>query len=415
MPDLVSCLNAPLHTVPTVNFTVRNLEAPLNQEEYDFLTQSEINFFSTTQSDRTGAASAYSKSRNVTDQTMTFDTPFVLLGICIYAYGEPNGMTVPGNNFHGGVIPSLPASPLTLRNNAALQAGLFAEGAVPDGVEICPARLEWGIPTWRAIWAFMHAFRLQMRCPNSAYELLIDESLADLGNCCSQFDYQGYSSLKQGHIRLAQRVNHRLHEETMPTQTGVTDAGIFVPINAEQHADGEIVPYNLAPDFTALGRPETEGAVEQWYRLPCPIPFIPSTKIKMTLKVGDSGDQPYLVRMLEELTMAQCISPVPDLNGGACNFPIAEDGVAADPDGGIACETYLPGGKLRIGIGLKGFEVRGGCADELAEMVVGKSFAEIAAKYPGLVNPGGQVYGPQQSGASMCMPVGSLGDPGVSR
>jgi hypothetical protein len=49
---------------------------------------------------------------------------------------------------------------------------------------------------------------------------------------------------------------------------------------------------------------------------------------------------------------------VPAIN--SCTFPIAETGQVADPDGGVACQTQIPAGQVRIGLGLKGFQVREG-------------------------------------------------------
>jgi len=417
LPDLESCLAAPLHAVPTVEYTVRNFELPLNNDDYNFLSQNEINFFATRASDRLGTQSQYSSSRNLTDMTLTFDTPFVLMGLCIYAYGEPYGTAVEGNTFGpqaGVTAAGLPASPLTLRNQAALLAALFAGGVAPDNLVACPAVLDWGGPTWRAIWAFMHAFRLVMKCPSSNYELLLDESLVDIGNCCSQTDYNGFSISKAPHILLSRNINERIDVSTFTSPPNLIpggavagqDPGWFVPVNAEQHADGEIVPYRLSVDFQSMGRPMSEGAVEQWYRLPCPIPMTPSTKVKITLNKAE-GDEPYFDRLLQEMSMRRCEYPVnADLG---CNFPIDEDGQDRDVDGGIGCYTNIPGGHMRIGVGLKGFQVRGGVCDQLMTMIEGKSFSQIATQYPGLVSPGGVV----RSGAAqqVCFPVGALGDP----
>jgi hypothetical protein len=305
----------------------------------------------------------------------------------VYAYGDPEGISLEGNQFSTANVTTfghLPASPINPRNTAAMLNGLFG-GVAQNNLSVCPAQVNWGQSSWKAIWAFMHAFRLKMHCPSSSYELLLDEALSDIGNCCSQTDWSGFGSAKDGHILYSRKINDRLHDAAVsvvdgtPTALGIngsvlTDPGVFVPVNSEQFADGQITPQRYVADFANHGRPQALPAVEQWYRLPCPIPFpaIPQPKLKISLKRAD-GDQGYYNRMLQEMAMQACLSPI---SGIGQNFPINEAELDPNPvaNGGYGGMTRIPGGQIRIGIGLKGFEVRPSVCEDLMSMLAGKTF-----------------------------------------
>lgn len=384
MGELGQCLSAPSHCVPTVEFTVRNMDLPLSKDDYDFLNADEINFFATS------AAAPNTKvasSRNLTDTTLTFDVPFILLGLCVYAYAEPYAITLEGNEFFsreaiGAWLAAgndFPASPMNLRDVGALLGGLFGAPALPAGVTVRPSKVEHGGAAWRAIWAFMHSRRLVMRCPSSSYDILMDEALADIGNCCSQSEFGGFGSSKAAPLRIVKALNERFAEiGEVVNENGVTqESGYFFPINSEQDATGEIVPQRYAADLANYGRPLSMPTVEQWYRLPCPIPFpaIPQPKIKISL-VKENGDDPYHQRMLKEMTYLRS-TPLGDILGAATptDFYLNEP-PAAPGDRGFAEEVLIPSGKIRYGIGLKGFEVRGSVCDQLMGMLEGKTFAE---------------------------------------
>lgn len=416
MTDLQSCLEADTHCVPTVEFTVRNFELPLNQADLNFLDANEINLFAARQVEErsTTLVQPYASSRNLTDQTLTFDVPFILLGICVYAYGDPVASIVEGNQFYPQQalqdFNQLPASPMNPRqaNNGAL----FGAGGAPQTFEeLCPAQIEWGSPTWRAVWAFLHSYRLEMRCPSSSYDLLMDEALSDIGNCCSQVEWGGYGTSKMSHIRNTRNINDRLqiNRTTMP---GGADPGFFVPINSELSVtpDVEITPQRYVGEEAAYGRPISMPAVEQWFRLPCPIPFpsIPQPKLKITLKKAN-GDEGYLARMIQEMAMDPCLNPVPGLGSGM--FPTLENGAPLQTNG-YGMMTRIPGGQMRIGIGLKGFEVRASVCEDLMGMLEGKTFAELKANPQTrfLTEGGGQVMQGQYGGPSVCVPFG-LGQP----
>ena len=71
MSDLASCVRAPIQCVPTVNFTVRNGEAPLTAEDFAFWNQPEVNFFTSPRRD--ADRGRYAKSRQLSDQTLTLE------------------------------------------------------------------------------------------------------------------------------------------------------------------------------------------------------------------------------------------------------------------------------------------------------------------------------------------------------
>jgi hypothetical protein len=413
--ELFACLDSDATMVPTVEFTVRNFELPFSDDDIGFFEQPEINLFATSQQVSRGADNKYARSYNLTDQTLTFDQPFVLMGICVYAYGDGENMLVEGNQFGPQAVVDgaggLPASPMNLRNIPLALAALWPSGQQPAGAEYCPSQLAWGNPTQQIVWAFLHAYRLQMRCPTSSYEILMDEALADIGNCCSQVEWNGVGSAKMAYIDKVRTVNERL--KLLGQLPDGSDPGYFLPINADQDEFGAIHPNRLYGDLGNYVAARSLPAVEQWYRLPFPMPFpaVPQPKIKITFKKAD-GDQGYNARVLTEGTMDKCLSPIPS---GACKFPINEgDPLVRTADGGLGCMTRIPAGRMRIGVGLKGFEVRQSVCDDLACMVSGKSYSQIKSdpNLRGLVGRSGIVSSQVQLPPGMVqVPAGSVGEP----
>lgn len=410
MTDLRSCLASKSHCVPTVEFNVLNLEAPLSLETRALLELPELNLFvANQQTARSGQIPATSTSKNLSEPTITFDTPFIMMGLCVYAYADPYSLVVQGNHFDDQgdftAAAHLPASPMNLRRT--LVPTLFGGAAITPAVS--PAQIEWGGPVWRALWAFMHAYRLEMTCPSSSYDILMDESLADIGNCCSQAEWQGFGNSGASHIRITRAMNQRLIDATMPAASGFPGAnnGQFVPWNSEQFANGEIVPEVYTADEAAYGRNLFNAAVEQWYELPVPIPFpsIPQPKLKITLRKQD-GDQGYVNRMIDEVTANYDLNPVA-VGGVATSFPLNDPPIVGDAEG-YGGMTRLPGGLFRIGVGIKGFLVRANVCDDLACLLAGKPIAEMQND-PRLVpflGRGGVVTGPYQGPAVACGPMG---------
>ncbi len=368
--ELVRVARMPLSAYPSHQLALWNLQFPLNNQDYGELASNEINLFGgNANAQNVGGSNRIAYSSNMSGPTITVDNPFIVTGICVIIQGEPVSMQIEGNNFGPkDYIEGLgnPASPLNLRNQvAALQALLGTAEDLPADFFACPAVLDWGGPTWRFMWALMQAWRVVFECPNSGFENIIDERLADVGNCCSHTSFDGFSDSDQGLIYLTRRLNERLRTQQLPTAftnpadgaPPVTESGYFFPLNSEQNADNEITPYHYLKDRTSYGAPYQNGQYENWIRLPVPMPLDTNTKIKLTLN-RRKGDEDYWYRSLDEGIMRQCLGPVPAIE--SCNFPINEEDQTPDPDGGIACQTLIPGGQVRVILGLKGFQVREG-------------------------------------------------------
>lgn len=381
MSDLASCMQAPSHAVPTVEYTVRNFNLPFTADDISWLRSAEINPFAADQRPTTGR-SAISSSRNLSPSTLSFDQPFVLMGLCVYAYADPMSFTLPLNAFgpRAEMTGVSPASPDQLfAGSANFNNTIFGgAGNVPAGLTLNQAVLEWGGPAWRAIWAFLHAFRLEMRAPNNNFEILMDESLADIGNCCAQTEWNGMGNSDVDPMYYVRKMNDSLAASARPF-----DPGVLVPFNAsvvEDPADTyTLTPQRHLPVPAAYGRPMAMPTVEQWYRLPCPIPFpaVPQPKIKITLKPG-KGDEDYLDRMIEEGS----ISNLTSYAGEAATHPLTAVGAAPF---GISTSVKVPGGQMRIGIGLKGFEVRESVCERLFEIYENADNMQAAMAELGIV------------------------------
>ena len=366
MSDLASCMQAPSHAVPTVEFTVRNFSLPFTADDLTWLRSPEINPFAADQRPAVGRP-AVSMSRNLSPNTVSFDQPFVLMGLCVYAYADPMSFTLPLNAFgpRAAMVGSSPASPDQLFSSAAFLNTIFG-GAVPAGVTtatINQAALEWGGPAWRAIWAFLHAFRLEMLAPNNNFEILMDEALADIGNCCSQTEWNGMGNSDVDPLYYVRKMNDSLGAQARPF-----DPGVLAPFNSAvtEAADAyTLVPQRQLPVPVAYGRPMAMPTIEQWYRLPCPIPFpaVPQPKIKITLKPG-KGDEDYLDRLIDEGSIQNLTA----YDGEAALHNLDGNGLAPF---GYSTSVKVPGGQMRIGIGLKGFEVRESVCERLFEIFDG--------------------------------------------
>lgn len=422
MAELQECMKAPSHMVPTVEFTVYNMELPLCQADYNFFNQPEINIFAgTAVQNTTNAAPSRATSHNLTDMTLTFDNPFILMGLCVYAYADPVGFVSPGNCFGPRAAvaagPSagndMPLSPDSFVADDAALSQMFnvAAGVLgPLGItpNTClPAMLDWGGPAWRLLWAFMHSYRLEMKCPMSSWSILMNEALSDIGNCCGQVEWGGFGNSEIDPYKYIGRVNNRMNTAaTSPTVLDAAgnvlaaDPGIFFPTNGVMalSAAGAIStqPQHQLARIASYGRPISTPTVEQWYRLPCPIPFpaVPQPKLKITLRQQD-GDQGYLARLLQEgLASHNTI-----MNGLASNY------AAVNPVAGLGFTrpvhtdtVTVPGGQLRIGIGLKGFDVHPSVCEEMSGMIANM----------GQIGAGGLVCGPTDR---VSIPVGSFGNP----
>jgi hypothetical protein len=372
--ELIKVARMPLSAYPTTQFALWNIEFPLNQEDYSRLAGEEINLFGVNENlQQTPGSNVIAYSSNMTGPTFTVDNPFIVVGICVMLQGEPVSTQVEGNQYgpkdYMESLSENPASPLNLRNQVALlQALMGTDEDLPENFFACPAVVDWGGSTWRFVWAMLNAWRIVFECPHSGFENIIDERLADIGSCCAHTSFQGYGDSDHPLMYITRRVNARLSAITLPAQlmatadgyAPVAESGYFYPLNSEQNSDGEITPYHYLKDRAAYGCPFQLSQYETWIRLPIPMPLNTNTKIKLTLN-RRKGDTTYWQRTLDEAIMRRCVGPVPGFDH--CNFPINETDQTPDPNGGIACQTIIPAGQVRVGLGLAGFQVREGtCA-----------------------------------------------------
>lgn len=378
LESLPECLNAPSHTVPTVQYRLLNTSAPFDTRQNALFLQEKINLFATNMStnDQNGFDTA--TSDNLIADTFSLTTPFIMMGLCIYAYGEPHGFALDGN-FYGTQkqvesLAAYPGSPLLLRTDANALAQLGLEVSTNPRVLIekfCQAQFDWGNPTWRAAWAFLHAYRIQVDCPNTASgEYIINEDLSDIGNCCSHAIPEGFGAGKTSWINYVRTVNARLRELQQQSIGNPGTDGYFLPFNVDQNLvpaattlDYNVDPYRQPVDFAAYGRSFMTPTIEQWYRMGTPIPMDKDTKIRINM-LRSPGNNPYLERFLEEMNITDCVTPVPALDG---KNDVRLDELADHVTISHESPNFkkVPGGRFRIGIGLKGFFVKPSVCAEL--------------------------------------------------
>ncbi|MFA5053211.1 MAG: hypothetical protein WC565_04095 [Parcubacteria group bacterium] len=374
--DMLAMSRLPLSVYPTLLSAVRNIELPIDAEDYSWLTGNEVQVFQVAESN----TRKFSRS-NLTAPTFTPDDPIIVTGVCVFCYTEPYSTVVEGNSFGpASAITETPASPINLRGGAFINQ-LFQGGALPAGVDltsISAAQLDHGGATWRFMWALMHAMRLEFKCPNSSLETIMNERLIDIGNACSRVEFNGLSDAKTPHTFITRRYNARAASDpTMPAAgteaydnpDAVAHLPYFVPVNCEQTADGEIVPNRMVATDAAYGQPNALPAVETWYRLPFPMPLDTNTKIQMYMEPG-AGDEDYRTRMIDEAIIRAAEGPIPGVAG---TFPLSENG---DDNIGLANFTQIPTGMVRVGLGFKGFQVREGVCSQWKRVLSNKALMQ---------------------------------------
>lgn len=304
--DMLTMARMPLSVTPTVAGAVRNIHLPLNADDKAWLASPEVHVFRATEK---ASNIAY---RNVSGPTFTPDDPLIVTGVSVMVYPEPMSCVIEGNIVTG--------------------TDTLASPAVPTDADKM-AHLEFGGPTWRFMWAFMHAYQLQFNCPQTQFEQLISERLVDIGNVSSRMELSGLSNAMTSHLKIVRGYNRLAKAEGHP---------YFLPLNCnEVEADASsfsYTPYRTRPVPAAYGQPNSLPAIETWHRLPLPMPLDHNTKISLFLRPS-AGDEDYHARMLEE--------------GEIVN----DYGEGATRSGGV---YQIPTGLIRIGLGLKGYQVREG-------------------------------------------------------
>jgi hypothetical protein len=347
-------LATPLAAVPTCLFVTRNVELPMDADELGFFAGDIVDFFTLLDNRQTPRISA---SRALQPKTFTPSIPFIMLGICFYGYHEPVQIAVDGNNYgpqaNHLLASTLPASPMMPINTALRLAAYGLDHLTADDFFAFRAQYEWGGPTLRAIYAYMRSYRLQLLCPDNNFSIVLDELLADIGNCCAMDTFQGWGNTEAAWAYFVQRTNIKLAENQ---NVDLGDPGFFYPINCAD--DGEtLTPYRTPNRPASYGQEEQSGQVVPWQRLPFPLPLEPNDQIYIQL-VRENGDAFYRTRFMEEVTFKKGINPNPNFTSGKYNGVGITDQTFSSSNGPIMeCTSQIPGGQMRFGIGMKGFEV----------------------------------------------------------
>lgn len=379
--DLLAMARMPMSVYPTVASAVRNISLPLNKSDHDWITGNDVQVFQAIEKPRNMSFS------NMSGPTFTPDDPIIVTGVSVMVYPEPMSFVVEGNAFSSNdPLESGTSSPLNWTPGTDEETLEWGEGLT----QVSMAHLEHGGPTWRFMVALMHAFQLQFNCPKTAFSQLIDEKLIDIGNACARMEFKGLSDAQIGVTKTVRAFNRRVAGFVPPD--GTDRPGYFLPVNCEldrEASETTPVPYRTPPVSVAYGQPNGLPAFETWYRLPFPMPIDHNTKISMFLRKS-AGDEVYQERMREEGLIVQHASPIP--------------GIVSAEEGLNYLFTQIPHGMIRIGLGLKGFQVRENVCHSWQKALSrgGKSLAETllsdgaasvmngpAPCLPGLGTPGG--------------------------
>lgn len=376
LDEMFALVRLPLTAHSSKQVVMRTIDVPLSEDDYDLLSAPEINLYrpDNEKANTSGRRVKMSYPKQMSPFTITMDQPFIATGLCITLLGDPVSESIEGNTFGPqDQLLSVPASPINVRHQTGALAALLGR-EVGDGDYVCPAILDHGGPVWRFVYWLMQSWRVVWECPGSAYQTLLNERLSDVGTCIPLPKIEGFSNAEVAVQVITRLCNDRLHRlanntdgESFPTVATPVDAAAaivaanapyFVPLNSEQNSDFEITPYRYIKDKQAYGSMVAMPGYENWIRLPIPMPLDVTTKIKLQLEMEDKADEEYRDLALSEIMMRQCVGPIPALDSAGCFFPIDEADKAADADGGIACHTIIPFGKMRIGLGIRGFEIR---------------------------------------------------------
>jgi len=365
--DLDACLAAPLHCVPTVEYRLINFELPLGKSDVDLLGRLPLNIFVADPS--TASNKKFASSNAVSQDSLKILGSFLLLGICVHAYGEGMGMNIEGAQaFPHDEVDGLFASPQVVRNGAIYTTQL----GLPEGASIEMSEVNFGNPVWNAIADFMRGYKLKLSCPENANAQLLEEPVSELGNCCALIDYQGFGRNNHGIARIQRQVNDRLdaiaaaNDET----EGAPDVGRFVATNAMQgpalgpEEQGDLIPTRPGPEPVSFGRLRANPNIAYWYKLPCALPVTNGTLLKIEF-TSDEGNLDYITSMIRTAVMQTGLEP---FAGSGANYPTYENLIAGTARG---TKTRIPAGRLRLGIGLKGFKVSPNVCNSLAQALAG--------------------------------------------
>jgi hypothetical protein len=327
--DVDAALQADLVKTYRTTFSMKEFDLPLTLKQFEAFFGPVINLFAGDASQR-----AVGVSTNTT-LTNAVDMPFLVRCIAIYIAVEPLGFTIAG-----AAIPTPDANTAVPAFDGIQFITALAPAVPADYTAANLAWLEWGQSTWKAAHAFMQSYRLRMLLGGRLE--LFNELCADVGNLDSHSQWEGFSnSLTEvpayvAHVNEIERENNR----------GLT----FIPATAQAVAQTNAttalttigVPTPLAP--ASWGGPKQEGLFCGCYPTRG-ILLVPGMPINLSF-VQDDGDSIYFDALRDALTESDAVKYDKNFTNAIANTT-----------GASATFAEFKGGKLRLGIVMRGFEL----------------------------------------------------------
>ena len=395
LEQLETCIRNPSSFVPTFEFRVRSFDLPLDAQDVAYLGTT-IKPFADEVSviNNGGTVNRSMNSKNFEQPEYQLPANFIALGICVLAYVEPYGMGIDGNllTTQANVLAMTkqPYSPdnyyegfdATLVNNAGVAS-------------VCPTILDWGSPTWTFSDWFFKTYRMSVQCQvqSNVHEVL-NERLIDMGNCCVDTSKEGFSNANGDWLDACTMTNSRLRAIQLaglqPDLSAVglpamADMGFFQPLNAKATYDvrqGVVANQMTADGLRLPPQPVAFGGVQaagqhKWYKFDVPRFIRAHRNIKIQMERLPE-DLPNWVRMVRSAGMSMNSGVIPT-GGGAAKIG---DIVVGDASYTAYLKTLrgkLPGGRVSIGIGLKGLLVDDSmCTNDFEQFINGLSAGEAA-------------------------------------
>lgn len=327
------CMQADLVKTPKTVFSLRERLLPLTDVAFEAEFGPKINFFAGDTSQR-----ALGISSNTT-LTNAVDMPFLIRCISVFISVEPLGFTAAGEAI------ALPAAGSATPYFDGVLTGVPADQAGVAALMAQPAWLEWGQGTWKAAHAFMQAYRMQMLL-GSRLELF-NELNADVGNLDAHSPWVGFSNSLSNLPAYVRLVNDKARADGRDK--------IFLPATAQQVQIPAQTPFQAligvpAPLVQASwGGPQQKGLYCGCYPVRG-ILLVPGMPINLNM-IRDAGDSIYFAALRDALTVKSNLTYDKNLTG-----TLASTVPAVTIATNNTFEEFK-GGKLRIGISMRGFEL----------------------------------------------------------
>lgn len=337
--DLGQCMQADLVKVPKTVFSLRERLLPLTDTQFDAEFGPEINFFAGSASQR-----ALGVSSNTT-LTNAVDVPFLIRCISVFISVEPLGFTA------SGAAIAAPSTPVFTPYFDGVLTGIPAAQADVPGMMPQPAWLEWGQGTWKAAHAFMQAYRMTMVLGGRLE--LFNELNADVGNLDSHSPWEGFSNSLSNLPAYVRQVNDKARADGR--------SSIFLPATAQQVTIPAQAPFQAligvpAPLVQASwGGPQQKGLFCGCYPVRGLL-LVPGAPINLNM-VRDKGDSIYFAALRDALTVKSGLTYDANLTATLALQTAAGPPPVLTTISNNSAFQEFKGGKLRIGISMRGFEL----------------------------------------------------------